>query len=99
MTDLPKPLRNGDLKKTLWIIALALFIIIKEGMIPLLNEVTGKSSQSGKIQSEQLADIQAKVNDLIMLTATNTEAISGLKVSFDRIDRKMDSHIMNDPRK
>lgn len=84
---------NRDIWKFLLLIAMALYIGIKDVVSPLVSDVTGKTSRQTELRIEELTTIRQQLSTFAYSMATSEEAIRTLKIAVDKIDRKIDAHM------
>lgn len=93
---------RGQVLGIIYTLALTIFVLIKEIMIPLtaqpktiqnpvvIDQLTFRLTQL-ESKTESLSN---KVDDLAEGQATRAEAITTLKQVVDRIERKLDTHML-----
>jgi hypothetical protein len=101
------PRSNARAKSVLaiiYVIALTLFVLVKDVAAPLINSATGKTGLSSEARMavvdtrldklEQWSkETAAKVDILLEGQAQRNEAITNLKAVADRIEKKIDDHM------
>lgn len=89
--NIPKT-SKGNLVQILLVIALTLYIVVKDVTVPLLN---GRQDRRPAVDiGERLARLEEctrKIESIPEKVAALTEATSNLKASVDRIEKKLDN--------
>lgn len=84
-----------DMGKNVTKIAIAAFAIVTTVVTVLLAPIVRSNASNAEIL-QRLARVETNTKQLEGIPermATQTEAISGLKVSVDRLEKKIDSHV------
>jgi hypothetical protein len=102
--------KNGGKGKTIatlvYIIAITGFVLVKDIAVPIVNNFRGGEgsaiAQQVAINTKRLDLIEAfniniggKVDSLLAGQAARNEAISNLKDTLDRVEKKIDTHMGN----
>lgn len=86
---------KGEAAKSLGIALLVIYILVSQIVVPAFQaNSAGGDSLTARVT--KLEAVVYKLENIPLFVATQTEAISTLKVSVDKLGEKLDRHISRD---
>ena len=85
---------KGEAAKSLGIALLVIYILVSQIVVPAFQASSGGDSLTARVT--KLEAVVYKLENIPLFVATQTEAISTLKVSVDKLGEKLDRHISRD---
>jgi hypothetical protein len=98
MTERLEKRTNGNLLKLLTIAILISYIGVKDVVAPLVRELTGKQTTNVLVSDYaekilRMEESTRKLDRVPEIVAAQSEAIIGLKIAVERLERKIDDHV------
>lgn len=92
-----EPKKTGP--SILLLVVMAGYIGVKDVVVPLVAEVTGKKGATELSLDQKIGRLESvtfKLERIPEQVAIQSEAISNLKAGVERLEKKIDSHIVRD---
>lgn len=103
-TDRPVKMNgNGSKLQSLSIALIIIYLLVSQVVVPAFRERNGGGAvdltaiaQSNMQRISRLEAIVSKLEDVPISVASQTEAIQNLKVTVEKMDAKLDRHVLRD---